>query len=281
MLQLNPIGEDGREIGVQHHIEGHVLTRRVAVEQAKHLPNDLVEIEPHSLNGRPLEQGAHSSNDLAGVLAVLDDPFCGLHGLGKVRRRRGQPSQAGVSVGDDGGQRLIDFMSNGRRHFPQACDPCHMGQLRLRPPQRLFRLFALGDVFGERHQEPRHALGAGNEGHVVADPDRAAVLASVLLLDLKLRSLSFEQLGDELPIGFAVILVGQLQEGECADFLPGVTQHFLKGGVGGQKAAALVREGDTDGRILEDCPPPLLALAQGFFGKTALGGRQPVLRHVH
>ena len=48
LLQLNPIGEDGREIGGQHHIEGHVLTRRVAVEQAKHLSDDLVEIEPHS-----------------------------------------------------------------------------------------------------------------------------------------------------------------------------------------------------------------------------------------
>ena len=106
-------------------------------------------------------------------------------------------------------------------------------------------------------------------------------LRRVLLLDLKLSSLTFEQLGDELPIRFAIILVGELQKGECADFLFGVTQHFLKGRVGGQKAAALVREGDTDGRILKYCPPPLLALAQGFFGKTALGGRQPVLRHVH
>ena len=113
LLQLNPIGEDGREIWVQHQIEGHVLARRVAVEQAKHLPNDLAEIELHFLDGRPFEQGAYSPNDLAGVLAVLDDPFCCLHGLGNVRRRRGQPSQAGVSVGHDGGERLIDFMRNG------------------------------------------------------------------------------------------------------------------------------------------------------------------------
>ena len=186
LLQLNPIGEDGRQIGVQHDIEGHVLARRVAVEQAKHLANDLAEIERHFLDGRPFEQGAHSPNDLAGVLAVLDDPFCCLHGLGNVRRRRGQPSQAGVSVGHDGGERLIDFVRDRSRHFPQACDPWHLGQLRLRPPQRLFCSFPLCDVFGERHQEPRHALGARNEGHVVADPDRAAVLASVLLLDLKL-----------------------------------------------------------------------------------------------
>ena len=59
----------------------------------------------------------------------------------------------------------------------------------------------------------RHALGARNEGNVVAYPDQAAVFASVLLLDLKLSSLTFEQLGDELPIRFSIILVGELQKG--------------------------------------------------------------------
>ena len=58
-------------------------------------------------------------------------------------------------------------------------------------------------------------------------------LRRVLLLDLELLSLSFEQLGDEVPIRFAVILVGELQKSKLADFFLGVTQHFLKGGVGG------------------------------------------------
>jgi hypothetical protein len=88
-------------------------------------------------------------------------------------------------------------------------------------------VFSLGDVFRERHHKPRHALGARNEGDVVAHPDRGAVLASVLLLDLKLCSPSFEQLGGELPIRFAIVLVSEFQEGEFADFLFGVPQHSL------------------------------------------------------
>ena len=73
----------------------------------------------------------------------------------------------------------------------------------------------------------------GTRETLLRHPDHAAVLASVLLLDLKLLLASFEQLGDELPIGFAMILVSELQKSEFADFLLGVTQHVLIGGVGG------------------------------------------------
>jgi hypothetical protein len=47
----------------------------------------------------------------------------------------------------------------------------------------------------ERHQESRHALRARNQGNVVADPDQAAILAPILLHDLKSPPLSFEQFG--------------------------------------------------------------------------------------
>src|SRR5882724_2220106 len=134
----------------------------------------------------------------------------------------------------------------------------------------LLCLLALSDVLGERHYEPRHVLGTWNEGNVVAHPNYAAILAPILLLDLKLFSLSFEQLGDELPVRFAIILMGKVQKSEFTDFLLGITQHFLIRRVGGQKAAVEVCEGDTDGRILKYCPPPLLALAQGLFGALTL-----------
>ena len=91
-------------------------------------------------------------------------------------------------------------------------------------------------------------------------------LRRVLLLDLKLLPLTFEQLGDELPIGFPVILVSELEKGELADFLLGVTQHVQIGGVGGKKTAAHVRESHTNGGILEYRPPPLLAFEQRVLG---------------
>src|SRR5262245_44517199 len=79
LLKLNPIGEDERKIGVQGHIEGHVLTRGIAVQEAEHLANDFAEIEMRFLDRRPFEQGPDSTNDIAGILSVLDDPFCCLH----------------------------------------------------------------------------------------------------------------------------------------------------------------------------------------------------------
>src|SRR6266446_7006073 len=104
-------------------------------------------------------------------------------------------------------------------------------------PQRLFRPFPLRDVLGERHNKSRHILGSWNERNVVAHPDQAAVLAPILLLDLKLFSFSFEQLGDEIPVVFAVIFVGNVEKSELTEFLLGVTQHFLLRRVGGKEAA--------------------------------------------
>ena len=120
-----------------------MLARRVAVEQAKHLTDDLAEIERHLLDGRPFEQGAYSPNDLASVLAVLDDPLRCLHGLGNVGRRRRQPSHAGVPVGDDGGERLIDFV---RDRAGQLADRRDLGGARhpgLKIANRLGRAFQL------------------------------------------------------------------------------------------------------------------------------------------
>src|SRR5262245_33172249 len=85
-------------------------------------------------------------------------------------------------------------------------------QVRLASPQLFLGLFSFCDVFGERHDELRHAAGAGNERNIVAYPDGAAVLTDVLLLDLKLCSLTFEELVDELPISVPVILMSEFQK---------------------------------------------------------------------
>src|SRR5271167_4979374 len=92
--------------------------------------------------------------------------------------------------------------------------------------QRLFRLLSFRDVFGERHDESRHALGARNKRNVVAYPDETPILAPVLLLDLKLSSFSLEELGGKRPIGFAVVLMGDVEKRKRPEFLLVVTHHF-------------------------------------------------------
>ena len=138
--------------------------------------------------------------------------------------------------------------------------------------QRLFRLFSLRDVFRERHDKSGHVLGARNQRNVVAHPDQAAILASILLLDLKLLPLSFQQLGDERPVGFAVVRMGDIEKRKRPEFLLAVAQHFLVDRIGGQEAAVEVGQRNTDGGILKDRPPTLFAprdlqvcLTQSFF----------------
>src|SRR5215831_8655323 len=74
-------------------------------------------------------------------------------------------------------------------------------------PQCLFRLFSLRDIFGQRHEESRYALGSRNKRDIVPYPDQTAILTSILLFDLELFSLSLQQLGGKRPIGFPVVLV--------------------------------------------------------------------------
>src|SRR5262249_31382484 len=61
-----------------------------------------------------------------------------------------------------------------------------------------------------------------------------------------------------------------LPKSELTEFLLGVTQHLLIGRVRSQKTASKICESYTDGRVLKHRPPPLLALAQGFFGALSI-----------
>src|SRR5512133_3381652 len=97
-----------------------------------------------------------------------------------------------LSVAKTDGQRVKDVMDVkfGDKLVVQIQEQAKAIAL---PLQAVGEALALRDVFGERHHELRHALGAWNEGNVVAYPDQAGIFASILLLNLKLTSLPFAQ----------------------------------------------------------------------------------------
>src|SRR5713101_6918283 len=84
---------------------------------------------------------------------------------------------------------------------------CASSKVCFTASQLLFGAFALCNVLRKRHYESRYPLGARHKRNVVAYPNRTAVLAAILFLDLKLSSFSFHQLGDERPVGLAVVLM--------------------------------------------------------------------------
>src|SRR5580692_6188653 len=113
-------------------------------------------------------------------------------------------------------------------------------QIRLASPKSLLRSFALSDVLGQRHYESRYPLGSRHQGNVVAYPNQTTVFAPILFLDLKLSSFPLHQLGDERPVGFAVLLMRYVQKINCAQFLLRVAHHCLEDEIGGQKTAVVV-----------------------------------------
>src|SRR5258706_8015336 len=147
--------------------------------------------------------------------------------------------------------------------------------MRLRPvrvasPKSLLRALALGDVLGQRHYESRYPLGARHQRNIVAYPNQTAVLAPILFLNLELSSFSLQQLGDERPVGFAVVLMRYVQKIKCTQFLFRVTHDCLVDMIGGQKAAVQVSQRNADSRILKDRPPPLLAFPKGLLSPLAI-----------
>src|SRR6476660_6039412 len=54
---------------------------------------------------------------------------------------------------------------------PRVAESLRFGQVGFTAPQLFIGALARGDFFGERHDEPRHALATRNEGNVVAHPD--------------------------------------------------------------------------------------------------------------
>src|SRR5258708_38478476 len=119
-------------------------------------------------------------------------------------------------------------------------------QIRLASAKSLLRALALGDVLGQRHYESRYPLGARHKRNVVAYPNRTAVLAAILFLNLKLSSFSLQQLGDERRVGFAVVLMRYVQKINCAQFLLRVAHHCLEDVIGGQKTAVQVSQRNAD-----------------------------------
>src|SRR4029077_439912 len=106
-------------------------------------------------------------------------------------------------------------------------------QIRLTSPKSLLRTFALCNVLGQRHYELRYPLGARHKRDVVAHPNRTTVLTQIFFLNLKLSSFSLQQLGDERPVGFAVVLMRYIQKTKCTQLLLRITHDCLVDVIGG------------------------------------------------
>ncbi len=92
------------------------------------------------------EECADAPDDLGGAVAVADDAFGGEVGLEQIRRLGEEPAAAGMGVGDDRGQRLVDLMRDGGGELADGGDLRGAGETRLGQAQDLEGIPAILDV---------------------------------------------------------------------------------------------------------------------------------------
>ena len=110
LLNLNPVGKDRGQIGLQGQTQINMLTSHLATGQAQQLGQGQVQIK--SAAGRCFVTGnaAYPVQDIFGALGVVHNPLCGSLCLLHIRGRGLQPALTGTRAAVDGGQRLADLM---------------------------------------------------------------------------------------------------------------------------------------------------------------------------
>ena len=114
-------------------------TRRLAPDQRHHFLDQVIQVEQAPLRPGLADQRADPLNDLARALAVGDHvPDRRLHFV-KPRNIAIEPAQAGLAMGHDRGQRLVDLVRDGCGDRTQGGHARDMGNLRLRLVQLRFQ----------------------------------------------------------------------------------------------------------------------------------------------
>ena len=94
-------------------------------------------------------------------------------------------------------------------------------------PQPLLGLPPLGDIFQRRDEEGRLAVRGRPAGDLRADPDKAAVLLTILPFDVVVSTPPFLQLSQRLPFGFDFIRVREVGQRPPATLLQGEAEQAL------------------------------------------------------
>ena len=146
LLQLNPVTEDrpfaDGEVSVQHD----ALPLQLGADERQHFPDGVVDVEPRQFRpGFPGER-SQAADDVARLVAAPQDARDRVPRFVKIRLLAVQPSQAGVGVGRDGGEGLVDLMGNGGDQFAHGRQPRDAGEFRLSVSQRLIGVSAFRDV---------------------------------------------------------------------------------------------------------------------------------------
>src|SRR5262249_13191664 len=118
----------------------------LTLNKRENVTHEIVDIERRRCGAVLAEHRADAGDDLAGAMAVIDDPLQGSCRPVEVGLRSGKRAQADAAAGDDRGQRLTDLVGDRGRHRGQCRPPGHLRELAPGPPQLVLGMLELGNV---------------------------------------------------------------------------------------------------------------------------------------
>ena len=143
--------------------ERHPLRDQFTLQQGNDFIDDVIDVKRNHLRARLVQKCAHAPDHVARAVPILDDPFHGATHIIQIGCFTTEKSKAGLAIGDDRGERLIDLMRNRRADLSQSGDAAGMREVGLRGVQCFLRPPRLRDV----HQRADHFLLAGYVSHAM------------------------------------------------------------------------------------------------------------------
>src|SRR6202047_1760275 len=94
-----------------------MVANQFTLDQRNDLLEDVIDVEWHLLDAGLLGQRPDALYHFTGAIPVVYDPFNRTARCVQVGSSAVEPAQAGLGVGDDGGERVVHFMGGRGRQY--------------------------------------------------------------------------------------------------------------------------------------------------------------------
>jgi hypothetical protein len=133
LLQLDTVPPHDWQVASEVRSQRDVTSRQLSAHQRDDVLDDRGEIQRCELDWTLPHQSSNPLDDVVRSLPIVGDVLEHFAKLIRVERAGGDPTQARLRIGDDRGQRLIDFVNDRGGQLSHGRDPRGMGEIRLDP----------------------------------------------------------------------------------------------------------------------------------------------------
>ncbi len=146
LLEFDMDDLDVRHVWGEGGADFSLSGEQFAVKKLKDLAEQIVYAAPFAVEGLFVEHGAEVVDHRSGAFVVTDDVFERGLDFPEVEVVRAEVSAGRLGVAQDGGERLVEFVGEGRCDFTEGCNPAAVSDLLLELGGRRIRAGVLAGL---------------------------------------------------------------------------------------------------------------------------------------